>query len=84
MYKVIDLEKLALRLFLLIDLFAYSSFNDILISITQQDDSWLMNGTGHLETQCPSALTGLLWRPLLDVLKKGTKLGENGRSPLDM
>jgi len=39
MYKVIDLEKLALRLSLLIDLFAYSSFNDILISITQQDDS---------------------------------------------
>jgi hypothetical protein len=38
MYKVIDLEKLALRLSLLIDLFVYSSLNDILISITKEDD----------------------------------------------
>ena len=83
-YKVIDFEKRALRLSLLIDLFVYSSFNDILISITQQDDSWLMNETGHLRAQCPSVLTGLLWWPLLNGLRKGTTLGEDGRSALDM
>ena len=81
-YEEIDFEKLALRLSLLIDLFVYSSFNYILISITQQDDSWLMNGTGCLRTHCP-VLTGMLWRALLDGLKKGTKLGEDDRSPLD-
>jgi hypothetical protein len=33
-YKVIDFEKLAISLSLFIDLFTYSSFNDVLISIT--------------------------------------------------
>ena len=80
-YKVTDFEKLALRLSLLIDLYVYSSFNGILISITT---GRFVIGTGYLRTQCSSVLTGLLWRPLLDGLRKGTKPGEDGRSPLDM
>lgn len=80
-YKVIDFEKVALWLSLLIDLLVNSSFNDILISITT---GRFVIGTGYLRMQCPSVLTGLLWRPLLDGLRKGTKLREDGRCPLDM
>jgi len=80
-YKVIDFEKVALRLSLLIDLLVNSSFNDVLISITT---GRFVIGTGYLRAQCPSVLTGLFWWPLLDGLRRGTKLGEDGRCPLDM